>query len=340
VTTFNLRDLDIPVIGAPMAGGPSTPALAAAVSNAGGLGFLSGALLTPERLAAAIGEARSLTSAPLGVNLFVPQPDAGKNADIEAYVQELTPWAQQFGASLGEPRYDDDAWSQKLAVLHDLKPEAVSFTFGCATADEVHGLVNAGMFTLGTVTTGAEAHVALERGVNALVAQGPGAGGHRGTFDPTAEPATDTLDALLSGVTQLGVDVVATGGITTPAEVARVIGLGAQAVQVGTALLLSDEAGTNPVYRKALTDPQFVTTGVTRAFSGRYARGLYNHFMQAHDATAPCAYPQIHHLTGPVRAAAVKAGDPHSTNLWAGTDFRHATGGPAGAIVTKLAELL
>ena len=338
--TFDLRDLDAPVIGAPMAGGPSTPALAAAVTNAGGMGFLAGALLNGEKLAADIEEARSLTSGRLGVNLFVPQPNAGDPAQIEAYAAELAPLADKFGASLGEPRYDDDAWAEKIEVLLDLKPDAVSFTFGCATADEIRRLTDAGIFTLGTVTTSTEADIALGRGVDALVAQGPGAGGHRGTFDPTAEPAPGSLDELLADVVGRGVDVVATGGITTSEEVSRVLALGARAVQVGTAFLLADEAGTNAVHRAALVDPEFTTTGVTRAFSGRYARGLHNRFMHEHDDSAPFAYPQIHHLTGPLRKAAVAAGDPHSTNLWAGTDFRNATSGTAESIVARLVSAL
>ena len=340
VPTFELRDLHAPVIGAPMAGGPSTPALAAAVTNAGGVGFLAGALLNGEKLAAGIEEARSLTSGPVGVNLFVPQPDAGDPAQIEAYAAELAPLAAGLGASLGEPRYDDDAWAEKIEVLLDLRPDAVSFTFGCATAEEIRRLADAGIFTLGTVTTPAEADIALDRGVDALVAQGPRAGGHRGTFDPTAEPASSSLDELLADMAGRGVDVVATGGITTPEEVSRILALGARAVQVGTAFLLADEAGTNAVHRAALVDPAFTTTGVTRAFSGRYARGLYNRFMQEHDASAPFAYPQIHHLTGPLRKAAVAAGDPHSTNLWAGTDFRNATAGSATSIVARLVSAL
>lgn len=335
-TTFDLRDLDTPIVGAPMAGGPSTPALAAAVTEAGGLGFLAGALLTAEKMASDVAENRALTSGPISVNLFVPQPDAGQPAELAAYADELGELAGHFGVSLGDPRYTDDDYPAKVEALLDLKPEVVSFTFGCASADEVARFASAGVLTVATVTSVAEAEIAKARGVNAFVAQGPNAGGHRGTFDPLAEPATDSLEELLASVKRIADVVIAAGGITTAAEVAAVLDLGAVAAQVGTAFLLSDEAGTNSVSRAALVDPQFTETGVTRAFSGRYARGLKNRFMENHDSSAPFGYPQVHYLTGPVRAAAVKSGDPHSTNTWAGTGFRHATTGSVAAIVEAL----
>ncbi|PXW35890.1 UNVERIFIED_CONTAM: nitroalkane oxidase [Williamsia faeni] len=333
---FDVRDLEVPIVGAPMAGGPSTPQLAAAVTEAGGLGFLAGALLTADKLAEDIAVARSLTSGPLAVNLFVPQPDVGKPSEIAAYAEELGELARHFGVQLGEPRYTDDDYAQKVEVLLDLRPEVVSFTFGCADAGDIKRFAEAGVATLGTVTTKAEAEAAVARGVDALVAQGPHAGGHRGTFDPLARPSTDSLETLVVTAGTVSDVVVAAGGISTPGAVAAMLDLGAVAVQVGTALLLSDEAGTNSVSRAALTDPQFTETAVTRAFSGRYARGLRNRFMQNHDPTAPLAYPQIHYLTGPLRKAAVAAGDPHATNHWAGTGFKEIRSCPAAQIVAEL----
>ena len=337
MAAFDVRALEVPIVGAPMAGGPSTPQLAAAVTEAGGLGFLAGALLTADKLADDIAVARSLTSGPLGVNLFVPQPDVGEPAEIAAYAEELGALARHFGVDLGEPRYTDDDYAQKVEMLLDLRPEVVSFTFGCADAGDIERFKGAGVATLGTVTTQTEAKQAVARGVDGLVAQGPDAGGHRGTFDPLARPSTDSLETLAVAARAAGDVVVAAGGISTPEAVTTMLGLGAVAVQVGTALLLSDEAGTNPVSRAALTDPQFTETAVTRAFSGRYARGLRNRFMQNHDQTAPLAYPQIHYLTGPLRKAAVAAGDPHATNHWAGTGFRQTRPGSAADIVAALA---
>ncbi|HEY9311120.1 nitronate monooxygenase [Williamsia sp.] len=337
MAVFDVRDLEVPIVGAPMAGGPSTPQLAAAVTDVGGLGFLAGALLSADKLADDIATARSLTTGPLAVNLFVPQPDAGKPAEIAAYADELGELARHFGVQLGEPRYTDDDYAQKVEVLLDTKPEVVSFTFGCAHAGDIKRFADAGVATFGTVTTRVEAEIAVARGVDVLVAQGPGAGGHRGTFDPLARPSSDSLDTLVVSACAVSDVVVAAGGISTPGAVAAALDLGAVAVQVGTALLLSDEAGTNPVSRAALTDPQFTKTAVTRAFSGRYARGLRNRFMQNHEPTAPLAYPQIHYLTGPLRRAAVAAGDPHATNHWAGTGFKHIGPGRAAGIVAALA---
>jgi nitronate monooxygenase len=334
--TFDLRVLAVPVIVAPMAGGPSTPELAAAGTNAGGLGFVAAGYLTADALAERFAAARALTTGPLGVNLFVPQPSASTPAGIERYTAVLAPEAARYGVRLGEPRYDDDQWSAKLDVVFDQRPEVVSFTFGLPTADECARLRGAGITTVGTVTTPNEAQLAVARGMDALVAQGPGAGGHRGTFDPAAEPAAAPLDELLSQLAAFGVPVVAAGGLSTADDVNRVLAAGAVAAQLGTAFLLADESGSSPVHRAALQDPQFTETVVTRAFSGRYARGLRNRFIDEHEAEAPFGYPEIHYLTSPLRAASVRVGDPHAVNVWAGTGFRNATAAPVAEIMRSL----
>jgi nitronate monooxygenase len=174
-------------------------------------------------------------------------------------------------------------------------------------------------------------------GVDAVAAQGPSAGGHRGTFDPAARPASQPLGELLAEV-KAGVDVpvVAAGGLMTADDVGRVLAAGAVAAQLGTAFLLADEAGSSPVHRAALQDPQFTETVVTRAFSGRYARGLRNRFIDEHEAEAPFGYPEIHWLTSPLRAASVRARDPHAVNVWAGTGFRNARAATVASIMAGL----
>jgi nitronate monooxygenase len=320
---FDLRDLAVPVIVAPMAGGPSTPELAAAGTNAGGLGFVAAGYLTAEVFAERIAAARTLTSGAVGANLFVPQPSAGTPQDIERYAKALEPEAERYGAQLGEPRDDDDHWAAKIEVLLDLRPDVASFTFGVPSAEECRRLREAGITVAGTVTTLAEAQTAVGVGVDVLAAQGPSAGGHRGTFDPVAQPATQPLDELLAAIrAAVDVPVAAAGGLATADDVQRVLKAGAVAVQLGTAFLLADEAGSSPVHRAALQDPQFTETVVTRAFSGRYARGLRNRFVDEHEAQAPFGYPQVHWLTSPLRAASVRAGDPQAVNVWAGTEFR------------------
>lgn len=338
--TFDIRGLRRPVVVAPMAGGPSTPELAAAGSNAGGLGFLAAGYLTAEGLAERVTAARKLTTEPLGVNLFVPQLSAGTSGQIQAYAAELAGEAQRYGVALGDPRYDDDAWAAKLDAVFDLRPAVVSFTFGLPTEVEIARLRGAGISTVGTVTTVDEARLAVGRGVDALAVQGPAAGGHRGTFDPAAAPAAQPLEALLAEVlAAVDVPVVAAGGLVTAGDVAGVLAAGAVAAQLGTAFLLADEAGSSPVHRAALQSPEFTETVVTRAFSGRYARGLRNRFIVEHDAQAPLGYPEIHYLTSPVRKASAAAGDPQATNVWAGTGWRQARTGTVAEIMTGLAPV-
>jgi nitronate monooxygenase len=335
---FDLRDLTVPVIVAPMAGGPSTPELAAAGTNAGGVGFVPAGYLSAEAFAQRLAAARGLTSGPVGANLFVPQPSAATPAAIERYATTLAPEVQRYGAQLGDPRFDDDGWAAKIDGLLDLRPEVASFTFGLPSADECRRLRDAGITTVGTVTTLAEAQAAIDCGVDALVAQGPAAGGHRGTFDPTAQPAEEPLEDLLAAVTaRTDLPVIAAGGLMTAEDIGRIRDAGAVAAQLGTAFLLADEAGSSPVHRAALQDTTFTETAVTKAFSGRHARGLRNRFIDEYESEAPFGYPEVHYLTSPMRAASVRAGDPHAVNVWAGTGFRRAVAAPVAEIMATLA---
>jgi nitronate monooxygenase len=320
-----------------MAGGPSTPELAAAGTNAGGLGFVAGGYLSADAFAERVIAARKLTTGPLGVNLFVPQPSAATPDGIEKYAAALAPDAARYDAKLGDPVYTDDDWAAKIDVLLDLRPEVASFTFGLPSSRECERLRDAGITTVGTVTSVYEADAAVEIGVDAIAVQGPAAGGHRGTFDPVAEPNPQPLPELLAAaVARVSVPVIAAGGLVTAEDVSRVIAQGAVAAQLGTAFLLSDEAGSSPVHRAALKDSAFTETVVTKSFSGRYARGLRNRFVDDHEAQAPFGYPEIHYLTGPLRAASVRAGDPHATNIWAGTGFKSIKTGPVAEIIRAL----
>jgi nitronate monooxygenase len=337
--SLRLQDLAVPILGAPMAGGPSTPALAAAVSDAGGLGFVAAGYLSADKFAETIAGARALTTAAIGVNIFVPQPSAATPGALARYRELLVPLAEHYGAEVPAPKPDDDGWQAKLDVVADLAPEVASFTFGCPTAEVLGRLSERGVLTAVTVTSLDEAGVAVAAGADALVVQGPEAGGHRGTFDPVALPGDDPLDMLLAAIVAAHeVPVIAAGGLAGGADVKRVLDSGAVAAQAGTAFLLADEAGTNGAHRAALTDESFTETVVTRAFSGRYARGLANDFTRRYDAVAPLGYPEVNQMTGPLRRAAVAAGDPHGTNLWAGTSWRRTIGGRAADIVAALAE--
>jgi nitronate monooxygenase len=333
---LDLRDLDSPVVGAPMAGGPSTAGLVAAISEAGALGFLAAGYKPVDKVAAEVEAVRGATSAPFGLNLFVVEPFEADPVALDAYRRSLEPEAARLGTDLGEPRWDDDHWPSKLELVLDLRPDVVSFTFGCPRPDVLRRLAELDVLTTVTVTSVTEAREAVARGAESLAVQGPEAGGHRGQWDQTAAPARRPLRDLLPDVTAaVDVPVVAGGGVADAADVASVVGLGAVAAQVGTAYLLADEAGTNPVHRAAVTDPTFARTDLTRAYTGRWARGLANRFMAEH-ADAPASFPQLHHLTAPLRAAAVAAGDGQVALLLAGSRHADARTAPAAEITRLL----
>ena len=249
------------------------------------------------------------TSAPFGLNLFVVEPYEVDPVILDAYRRSLEPEAARLGTELGVPRWDDDDWQAKLELVLDVRPDVVSFTFGCPRPDVLRRLAELGVLTTATVTSVVEAREAVARGAASLAVQGPEAGGHRGQWDQRAEPdRMPLLDLVSAVVAAVDVPVVAGGGVADAADVAAVVGHGAVAAQAGTAYLLAEEAGTNPVHRAALTDPAFAQTDVTRAYTGRWARGLANRFMAEH-ADAPAGFPALHHLTAPLRAEAVAAGD-------------------------------
>jgi nitronate monooxygenase len=316
------------IVLAPLAGGPSTPELAAAVSDAGGLGFLGGAYLTAEQLRDQIDSTRGLTSRPIGVNLFVLREQPVDDIALEAYASELEPEARRLGVELGEPRFDDDGLAAKLDVVLDAHVEVVSFTFGRPDDEVIARLREAGSAVWLTVTSTDEAAAAA--GADVLVVQGSEAGGHRGTWDDRDDEVS--LSELLAKL-RTTLPLVAAGGISDREAALAALEAGAAAVQVGTAFLLCPEAGTSDAYRQALTAR--TETALTRAFTGRRGRGLGNRFMREH-ATAPSAYPHIHHLTAPLRAAARASGDADSFNLWAGTNATLARAEPAAAVVGRL----
>jgi nitronate monooxygenase len=332
-------DIAVPIVGAPMAGGPGTPALAAAVSNAGGLGFIAAGYLSAERFAEDIAAARAATTGPLGVNLLVPQPSVADWVQLDYYADELEGIAEHYQVEVGRPEFgDDDDWERKLDVVGDVRPELVSFTFGVPSPDVIRRLGALGLLVLVTVTSAYEAGVAVAAGADSLVVQGPGAGGHRGTFAPDMEPGTESLYQLIARIRKAhDVPIIAAGGLGTAEDVAAVLNKGAVAAQVGTALLLSDEAGTNPAHRTAMKNQLFGKTIVTRAFSGRYARGLENEFIRQLDNVAPLGYPEVNQMTLPIREAAAALEDPNGMTLWAGTSFHNASPGPVADIIASLA---
>jgi nitronate monooxygenase len=323
--------LAIPVIQAPMAGGPSTPELTAAVSNAGGLGFLAAGYRTAEQLYDDIERTRALTSAAFGVNVFVVPEVEVDDAAVQRYARELEPVAERYGTQLGVARYDDDDYEAKLEVVLEMRVPIVSFTFACPSREIIASLHRAGRAVWITVTDQREARSATDAGADALICQGIEAGGHRGTFTDTDGVGEVDLLSLLSLTAAISdLPRVASGGVMDAAGLAAALWGGALAAQLGTAFLLCPEAGTSTPHREALKRPG--TTALTRAFSGRRARGIVNTFMREH-ASAPSAYPQINSMTSPLRAAARAAGDADAINLWAGQEYALAQERPAAELV-------
>ena len=331
-----LDDVAVPIVLAPMAGGPSTPALTAAVAEAGGLAFLGAGYLSPAVLAERIAETRRLTDRPIGVNLFAPGKP-GTPGVVDEYAARLAPEAQRLGVPLGDPVFDDDAWGAKLQLLVEEPVPVVSVTFGCPSADEIAALHRVGSEVWVTVTTPGEATRAEQAGADVLVAQGSEAGGHRGTWDDAAsEDAAVGVLALVQLVrARTRLPVVATGGIMTGTGVAAVLAAGAVAASLGTAFMRCPEAGTSAVVRAALRGD--APTALTRAFTGRLARGIRNRMLVEHSAVAPSAYPEINHLTAPLRQVARERGDGDLVNLWAGQAYQLAEERPAAEVVARLA---
>lgn len=334
-----LDDLDFPIVAAPMAGGPSTPQLAAAVSNAGALGFLAGGGLTPQALHDQIAQTRALTSKPFGVNLFM-QGDAPVDTEaLAGYRESLRAEAERHGATLGEPTADDDGWDGKLAVLAELRPPVVSFTFGCPAMAVIADLKERGCAVVVTVTSAAEAATATEAGADALCVQGAEAGGHRGTFD-NPEPPNDLglLPLLRNVITTVDTPVIAAGGLSSGPDIAAVLVAGARAAQLGTIFLACPESGAHKLHKESLSDPAFPATVVTRAFTGRPARALVNRFVLDHAADAPAAYPHVRSLTRDIVRTATQAGDTQAMFMLAGQGHRFAREVPAAQLVRSLAE--
>jgi nitronate monooxygenase len=327
--------LTVPVVGAPLAGGPSTPALAAAVSEGGGLGFVAAGYKTAPDVAADIAEVRRSTERPFGVNVFFPARLAVDEAAIERYAGRLAVDAARYGVTCGEPRWSDDEWEAKLALVARERPAVVSFVFGCPDGEIVSSLGGEGIAVWCTVTSPAEAMIGAAAGVDALIVQGAEAGGHQSSFADGDDAPIGLLPLLqlVRSVTDL--PLIAAGGIATGHGVAAALAAGASAAQIGSALMLTPEAGTSDAQRVAFGEDE--PTALTRAFTGRRARGIVNRFMRDHDAAAPQGYPQVHYLTAPLRAAARAAGDAGGINLWAGQAYRLARADPAAELVERWA---
>jgi nitronate monooxygenase len=338
--TTALTDLGLAVsiVAAPMAGGPSNPGYAIAAARAGGLGFLAAGYKTPQALSDEVATVTA-SGVAFGVNVFAPNPLPVDAATYRRYAELIRAEADRYGVTLpAEPRDDDDSWRDKIDVLLAQPVPLVSFTFGLPGAAVIAALHGVGSAVIQTVTNAGEARAAADAGADLLAVQAIRAGGHSGTFSPQVPLADVAITELVAQVAAaVPLPIIAAGGLSTSAQIAAVLRAGAHAAMVGTVLLRTDESGASATHRAALADPARTTTVLTRAFTGRPARGLENDFIRSYEADAPLGYPAIHHLTSPIRRAAAAAGDPERLHLWAGTGFRDAVTGPIAATLHRLA---
>jgi nitronate monooxygenase len=329
-----------PIILAPMAGAASTPELVAAVSNAGGLGSFGAGYMTPAQIAETIAQIRALTSRPFAMNLFAGGFDGTGTRDAARILALMAPHHARLG--LPPPPTPDDflpPFAEQAQVIIDAQVPVFSFTFGIPAPEIIAKAKARGIKLMGTATTVAEARALHAAGVDAIVGQGSEAGAHRGTFLAACE---DSLIGTMALVPQIvdatPLPVIASGGIMDGRGIVAAAALGASAVQMGTAFLACPESGAAEVYKAAVLAARDDATILTRAFSGRMARGLANSFtieMKAHPQDL-LRYPAQNNLTRPMRTAAAKQGLADYLSLWAGQAAPLARAMPAADLVALL----
>jgi nitronate monooxygenase len=319
-----------------MAGGPDTPELAAAVSNAGGLGSLGCAYMTASEIEAAAAKLRALTDRPFALNLFV-RADA---PDEPAATARVSPILGAFRRELGLPDEPPPgraapAFEAQLEAVLRVRPAVFSFTFGAPTRAQIEALHARSIAVIGTATTVEEAELLAALEVDAVCAQGAEAGGHRGTFvGEFADALIGTITLVPQIAARVRVPVIAAGGIMDGRAIRAMLQVGASAVQLGTAFMACPEAGTHATHRAALATA--VRTVVTRAFSGRHARGIRNRFSDAFAAVEPAPFPQQQSATRDIRAAAAAQGRVDLMQMWAGQGAPLIRALPAATLVELL----
>jgi nitronate monooxygenase len=335
-------ELAHPIIQAPMAGGGDTPGLVAAVCEAGALGFIGAAYLTPAQIVEAARAVRARTRRPFGINLFAPQPMPPPPSNPAPALARVAPFFDELGLPPPTlPTPPAEGFDAQLAAVLESGASVFSFTFGLMASVVLEAARARRMFLMGTATTIEEA-IALEKaGVDAIVAQGSEAGGHRGTFaGPVEGGMVGTIALVPQIVDAVKLPVVASGGIMDGRGIVAALALGAGAVQMGTAFLTCAEAGIADAYKEAILAAREHETRITRAFSGRPARGIVNRFMTEVDAAgatdAILPFPFQNMLTRPLRSAAAKQGKSAYLSLWAGQGVRLARRQPAAELVARL----
>ena len=336
--------LSHPIIQAPMAGGGDTPALVAAVSGCGALGCIGATYLSPAQIAETAHAVRTRTSRPFGINLFAPLPPPETVLEQRFAVERVTPYYAELGLPPPEaPTVQRLPFDEQIAVALESGASVFSFTFALLSPEAIAAVKTRGMLVMGTATTVEEALALKATGVDAIVAQGSEAGGHRGTFMGEFERAMIGTMALVPQIADAaGIPVVASGGIMDGRGVAAALALGASAVQMGTAFLTCEEAGIPEAYKERILQAGEHETRLTKAFSGRLARGIVNRFMieveRQDGGQAILPFPLQNALTRPLRNAAAKEGRAEFLSLWAGQGTRLARRGSAAELIERLAR--
>lgn len=328
-----------PIVLAPMAGGPSTPELCAAVANAGGLGFLAGGYLTPEKLETQVNVVESLTNRPYGINLFYPSPpNSDQYAEYSKYHQALTKQCVNYPDFPAHPKWSDDHYNRKLDIALGSNAAVISFTFGYPDANTLQTIRRAGKKVVLNATTPLEIDHVIRLDCDILSLQGKAAGGHRATvLDNNVEgSAYDAKTLLRHAIANTEKPIFAGGGVGTAEDTLDLLRTGATAVIVGTRFLTAKEAGTKDTHRHALLKLSNRKTVITHAFSGKPARAISNTFTNTFTRQAPYIYPEIHYLTAGMRAEANNAKDPEHLNLWAGEGFGNCREVTAKQIIDEL----
>lgn len=335
-----LLGIDLPILLAPMAGA-STVELAAAVSNAGGLGSLGSAMMTPDELRKTTGALRAVTNKSFNLNFFVhDEPDLAHH-DAGPMREALAPYFAEFGlGAVPAPASPAPAFNDEmLELVLELRPRVASFHFGLPAAHAVKALKETGIVILGSATTAAEARALESGGADAIIAQGHEAGGHRGTFLDHVDLGTVGTMALVPQVVDaVRLPVIAAGGIGDERGIAAAFMLGAAGVQLGTAYLACPEASVHPVHRKALAEASDHSTVVTKLFSGRPARAIRNRLteeLRPHEGNA-APFPAQRPLVAPLTSASAKANHAEFMQLWSGQAAALSRPEPAAEKTTRL----
>lgn len=334
--------ISYPIVQGPFGGGNSSPELAAAVSNAGALGSLGAVGLEPDALRATIDAIRSRTSRPFNINLWVPIPgEDDVRPTAEARERALGHVRERYRAlGMDDPAPREDVpFVEQVEALLDARPPVFSFVMGIPDKAILREAERRGIVTIGTATTVDEAVRIEEAGATAVVASGSDAGGHRGSFlRPVEASLVGTMSLVPQMARAVGIPVIAAGGIADGRGIAAALALGADAVQVGTAFLVTPESGAPPAHKALLGTAESRFTRLTRAITGRYARGIDNGLMRSLEAALGdvLPYPAQHFLTSALRRAAGAQGDADSVALWAGQNAASARAMPAAEVVATL----